>query len=129
MSTVTCAEALARFGKLEIFHTDQRNQSTSLAFTGTVEHAGSGRPRPLGTKVDQAVKEVLARARRIDVLINNAGVASAGVTEAFTPDQAAGSACGLLLRPLPFGQGVDTHLVLLCAASQRKDGGIELAST
>jgi len=34
------------------------------------------------------VKEVLARARRIDVLVNNAGVASAGVTEAFTPDQA-----------------------------------------
>jgi len=40
------------------------------------------------TSVDQAVKEVLTRARRIDVLVNNAGVASAGVTEAFTPDQA-----------------------------------------
>src|SRR6516164_4573241 len=40
------------------------------------------------TSVDQAVKEVLERARRIDVLVNNAGVASAGVTEAFTPDQA-----------------------------------------
>ncbi|MGC2463372.1 MAG: SDR family oxidoreductase [Steroidobacteraceae bacterium] len=38
--------------------------------------------------VDRAVKEVLVRAGRIDVLINNAGVASAGVTEAFTPDQA-----------------------------------------
>ena len=38
--------------------------------------------------VDQAVTEVLARASRIDVLINNAGIASAGVTEAFTPDQA-----------------------------------------
>ena len=38
--------------------------------------------------VDRAVDEVLARAKRIDVLINNAGVASAGVTEAFTPDQA-----------------------------------------
>jgi NAD(P)-dependent dehydrogenase (short-subunit alcohol dehydrogenase family) len=38
--------------------------------------------------VDRAVKEVLARARRIDVLVNNAGVASAGVTEAFTPEQA-----------------------------------------
>ena len=37
---------------------------------------------------DRAVKEVLARARHIDVLINNAGVASAGVTEAFAPDQA-----------------------------------------
>jgi NADP-dependent 3-hydroxy acid dehydrogenase YdfG len=38
--------------------------------------------------VERAVQEVVARARRIDVLINNAGVASAGVTEAFTPDQA-----------------------------------------
>jgi NADP-dependent 3-hydroxy acid dehydrogenase YdfG len=38
--------------------------------------------------VDQGVKDVLARVRRIDVLINNAGIASAGVTEAFTPDQA-----------------------------------------
>jgi NADP-dependent 3-hydroxy acid dehydrogenase YdfG len=38
--------------------------------------------------VDRAVKEVLARASRIDVLINNAGIASAGVTEAFIPDQA-----------------------------------------
>ena len=38
--------------------------------------------------VDQAVKQVLAHAGRIDVLINNAGIASAGVTEAFTPDQA-----------------------------------------
>jgi NAD(P)-dependent dehydrogenase (short-subunit alcohol dehydrogenase family) len=38
--------------------------------------------------VDGAVKEVLRRAGRIDVLVNNAGIASAGVTEAFTPDQA-----------------------------------------
>jgi NAD(P)-dependent dehydrogenase (short-subunit alcohol dehydrogenase family) len=37
--------------------------------------------------VEQAVKKVLARADRIDVLINNAGIASAGITEAFTPDQ------------------------------------------
>jgi NAD(P)-dependent dehydrogenase (short-subunit alcohol dehydrogenase family) len=38
--------------------------------------------------VDRAVQKVLARAGRIEVLINNAGIASAGVTEAFTPDQA-----------------------------------------
>ena len=38
--------------------------------------------------VDRGVQEVLKRAKRIDVLVNNAGIASAGVTEAFTPDQA-----------------------------------------
>lgn len=38
--------------------------------------------------VDRAVREVLARGAGIDVLVNNAGIASAGVTEAFTPDQA-----------------------------------------
>jgi NADP-dependent 3-hydroxy acid dehydrogenase YdfG len=38
--------------------------------------------------VDAAVATVRARAGGIDVLVNNAGMASAGVTEAFTPDQA-----------------------------------------
>jgi len=38
--------------------------------------------------VERAVEEVLRNAGRIEVLINNAGVASAGITEAFTPDQA-----------------------------------------
>lgn len=38
--------------------------------------------------VDRAVQDVRTRTDRIDVLINNAGVASAGITEAFTPDQA-----------------------------------------
>ena len=38
--------------------------------------------------VDDAVAAVVAKAGRIDVLINNAGVASAGVTEAFTDKQA-----------------------------------------
>ena len=40
------------------------------------------------TSVERAVKEVLACSHRIDVLVNNAGIASAGVTEAFSPDQA-----------------------------------------
>jgi NAD(P)-dependent dehydrogenase (short-subunit alcohol dehydrogenase family) len=40
------------------------------------------------TSVDHAVMEVLADTGRIDVLINNAGIASAGITEAFTAEQA-----------------------------------------
>jgi NADP-dependent 3-hydroxy acid dehydrogenase YdfG len=39
------------------------------------------------TSVDRAVASVLAEAGKIDVLINNAGLASAGVSEAFTADQ------------------------------------------
>ncbi len=38
--------------------------------------------------VDHAVAAVIAKAGRIDVLINNAGVAAAGVSEAVTPEQA-----------------------------------------
>lgn len=38
--------------------------------------------------VEQAVAAVVAKTGRIDVLINNAGVASAGVSEAFTAEQA-----------------------------------------
>lgn len=38
--------------------------------------------------VAQAVAEVLAEAGKIDVLVNNAGFASAGVSEGFTADQA-----------------------------------------
>ena len=38
--------------------------------------------------VDRAVAAVIAKEGRIDVLINNAGVAAAGVSEAFTPEQA-----------------------------------------
>jgi len=38
--------------------------------------------------VEAGVKEVLAEAGTIDVLVNNAGIGSAGVTEAFTAEQA-----------------------------------------
>lgn len=38
--------------------------------------------------VERGVAQVLAEAGRIDVLVNNAGLASAGVSEAFTADQA-----------------------------------------
>src|SRR6478736_6443362 len=40
------------------------------------------------TSVDAGVKTVLTEAGKIDVLVNNAGIASAGVTEAFTTEQA-----------------------------------------
>src|SRR5215470_13144631 len=38
--------------------------------------------------VEAGVEVVLAEAGEIDVLVNNAGIASAGVTEAFTTEQA-----------------------------------------
>src|ERR1700743_2963337 len=38
--------------------------------------------------VDRAIASVLAEAGKIDVLVNNAGIAAVGVTEAFTADQA-----------------------------------------
>jgi hypothetical protein len=39
------------------------------------------------TSVEAGVETVLAEAGKIDVLVNNAGIASAGVTEAFTTDR------------------------------------------
>ena len=39
------------------------------------------------TSVEKGVQRVLAKAGRIDVLVNNAGMASVGVSEAFTADQ------------------------------------------
>ena len=60
-------------------------------------HADALRGRGIGVleldvtddaSVERAVNDVLSRAGRIDVLINNAGIASAGITEAFTADQA-----------------------------------------
>jgi NAD(P)-dependent dehydrogenase (short-subunit alcohol dehydrogenase family) len=40
------------------------------------------------SSVEAGVKTVLAEAGKIDVLVNNAGIASTGVTEAFTAEQA-----------------------------------------
>jgi NAD(P)-dependent dehydrogenase (short-subunit alcohol dehydrogenase family) len=84
------AETLARaghtvFASMRDANGKHRSQATDLREQGiaVVELDVSN-----DSSVDAAVQEVLARAGRIDVLINNAGIASAGVTEAFTADQA-----------------------------------------
>jgi NAD(P)-dependent dehydrogenase (short-subunit alcohol dehydrogenase family) len=38
-------------------------------------------------RVNQAVEQALVRAGRLDVVINNAGIAAVGVTEGFTVEQ------------------------------------------
>ncbi len=84
------AEILARgghnvFASMRDVNSRHRDQANALRKQGiaVVELDVSN-----DASVDAAVKEVLARAGRIDVLVNNAGIASAGVTEAFTADQA-----------------------------------------
>jgi NAD(P)-dependent dehydrogenase (short-subunit alcohol dehydrogenase family) len=84
------AETLARAGHI-VFASMRDPQGKNR------EHAAALRKQGIAVvaldisdddSVSKAVDEVLVRAKRIDVLINNAGIASAGVTEAFTPDQA-----------------------------------------
>ena len=86
----TTAEALARvghtvFASMRDPKAKNRNQAQRLRQQGivVVELDVSN-----DTSVDHAVEQVLVEAGRIDVLINNAGIASAGITEAFTADQA-----------------------------------------
>lgn len=84
------AETLARAGHrvfASMRDTTGRNRAHAEALTalgvGVVELDVTS-----DASVDAAVAYVLARAGRIDVLINNAGMASAGVSEAFTAEQA-----------------------------------------
>ncbi len=84
------AETLARaghavFASMRDPQTKNRNHAEALRKQGieVIELDVSS-----DESVERAVKAVLARAGRIDVLINNAGIASAGITEAFTPEQA-----------------------------------------
>ena len=61
-------EALARFGKPEIFNTDQGSQFTSAAFTGVLERRRrqdlDGRARPLAGQRLRRTVVALAQARR-----------------------------------------------------------------
>ena len=86
----TTAETLARAG--HVVFASMRDPDTKNR-----EHAQQLRQQSIAVveldissdaSVEHAIKEVLADAGRIDVLINNAGIASAGITEAFTADQA-----------------------------------------
>jgi len=65
--------------------------------------------------VEEAVRSVLAKAGRIDVLVNNAGVLSVGVTEAFTSEQAQA-----LFNVNVFGLLRATRAVLPAMRSQRR---------
>jgi NAD(P)-dependent dehydrogenase (short-subunit alcohol dehydrogenase family) len=84
------AETLARAGNT-VFASMRNPQAQNRAHAQALRHKGIKIVElDVGSdaSVEAAVKEVLAHAGRIDVLVNNAGIASAGVTEAFTPDQA-----------------------------------------
>ena len=84
------AEALARAG----YHVFAAMRDIAGRNRG---HADALRSQKIGVveldvtddaSVDRAIASTLAEAGRIDVLVNNAGIASAGVSEAFTADQA-----------------------------------------
>lgn len=86
----TTAEALARAG-YRVFASMRQPEAKNSVHAQKLRQQGITVVEldvSSDSSVDHAVEEVLADAGRIDVLINNAGIASAGITEAFTADQA-----------------------------------------
>jgi NADP-dependent 3-hydroxy acid dehydrogenase YdfG len=84
------AETLARAGH-QVFASMRDIEGRNLAHAQALRGLGVGVVEldvADDASVESGVAEVLLKAGRIDVLVNNAGVASAGVTEAFTADQA-----------------------------------------
>ena len=84
------AETLAQAGH-NVFASMRDPQSKNRAYAGALREQNIKVIELDVTdsqSVNRAVASVIAKTGRIDVLINNAGGASAGVSEAFTPEQA-----------------------------------------
>ncbi len=84
------AETMARAG-YSVFASMRDPQGKNRQYAEALRKQGIGVVEldvSSDASVEHGVQEVLKRANRIDVLVNNAGIASAGITEAFTPDQA-----------------------------------------
>src|SRR5260370_40209950 len=83
------AETLFRAGRT-VYASMRRAQGTNREAAEALRKLGI-KPVELDVSddasVEAGVKKVLAQAGKIDVLVNHAGIASVGVTEAFTAEQ------------------------------------------
>jgi NAD(P)-dependent dehydrogenase (short-subunit alcohol dehydrogenase family) len=99
--TILITGASSGFGRdtAETLHYAGQTVYASMRAAEGKNHEAAEALRKLGIKtveldvsddasVEAGVKTVLAEAGKIDVLVNNAGIGSAGVTEAFTTEQA-----------------------------------------
>ena len=89
------AERFARRGH-RVFATMREPDVRNLAHRRALEELAARERLPLEVlemdvtdeaSVNRAVSEAIGRAGRLDVVVNNAGIACIGVTEAYTPQQ------------------------------------------